>query len=484
MEPVGVIALFIFFAAIFGSIKGWIPQRLLPLQTTLLLASALISLIGMLFGKTVNLSDVVTVTSLHPITATIAGFMLAGAMKSAGAFDAASDMIIKIMRSRLGFPFAVILLINIPTIFAMPCGRVWVSPLIPVAMTLGYALSKEKNNPVFSTMVVFGLIVNAAASCGPSLIGGIGVLGEGMGRFSPGSFSNHQQAAIMFITTMTMILVRYIYKYIPSKGLDVVEANTRKIPEYGYLTFIFFIAGLAVTVILKPAIPLQAILLVMTLFIMIVARLSIKDLIEGIMIHPLTAMVSGFILAGVLTVYGGFDVLLQFLEIVANNTPLGYTGVAILTVYFPLFFPMPCGRIIAVSLIPGVLMFGERLNQISGNSMAQPAILVAFILAGAASCAPSPLGGIGSIGEGHLRLKRFVSGRFQSLAIFFGVPVSALSVSLFGLSDLNFSLNISVFCIASGIVSGFVINRLCDYKIFHPGGILGGLLTGILMVVF
>ena len=484
MEAAGIVALLIFFLVLFGSIKGWIPQNILPMQSSLILAALLITAVGLVLGHSINPDQVVTLTSLHPVTATIAGFILAGAIKSAGGFTAASGLISRLTKTSLGLPFAIILLVNIPTIFAMPCGRVWVSPLVPVALMLGYEAAKEKSDRVLPVMVVFGLVVNAAASCGPSVIGGIGVIGEGMGRFPSGSFSDHHQVAIMLITLITMALVKVVYRTEAPPDLILENDAGSEVPEHGYFSIIVFITGIALTVIFRPAIPLQAILLVMTLLIMAVARLSIRDLVEGIMLHPLTAMISGFIMAGVLSVFGGFDVLTAFLDYAAQHTPLGYAGVAILFIYVPVFFPMPCGRIIAVSLIPGVLMFGEHLGEITGSELAQPAMLAAFILAGAASCAPSPLGGIGSIGEGRLRLSRYSSERFLSFGIFFGVPLAAVTVSLLGLGSGNFSMPMAVIAAATGLACGTGINMLTGNRPWHRGGVLGGVLTGMLMMVF
>lgn len=133
-------------------------------------------------GKGIRGGSFVSATTLHPITAVIADFIFAGALKASVGFDAATDFVRRISRTPLGIPFAVVPLVNLPTIFAMPCGRIWVSPLLPIALMLGYEVAKGRGNPTLPALVVFGLVVNAAASCGPSPIGGIGCLGgENMG---------------------------------------------------------------------------------------------------------------------------------------------------------------------------------------------------------------------------------------------------------------------------------------------------------------
>lgn len=484
MDPVGIIALAVFMFAVIGSIRGWIPQRVLPIQTALLLSSVIIIAVGLISGKKIRPGEFVTLTSLHPITATIAGFVFAGALRSAGGFDAATDILKKIMKTPLGAPFAVMMLVNIPTVFAMPCGRIWVAPLLPVAMMIGYELAREKNDSLLPSMVVFGLIVNAAASCGPSLIGGIGTLGEGMGRYPAGSFSNPQSIAIVIITVATMAIIKYVSKIAVDPAGFQARKDGRAVPEHGYFSYILFIIVLAAVVIVNPPIPLQAILVMLTVIVMIVAQLSFNDLMQGIMLHPLTAMISGFMVAGVLSAFGGFTVLIQLLEFIAQTTPLGYIGVALVLIYIPIIFPMPCGRILAVSLIPAALLYGERLAEVTGHPEVQSVMLISFILSGAASCGPSPLGGIGCIGEGNLRLKGFVSGKPQAIAIMLGVPVTALLVSFMGLSASLFSVQFTVASLIVCTVCGIFMNVLLGYKAYHPGGISGGGVIGVLMVIF
>ncbi len=484
MTVSGIIALIIFFGTILASLKGWISQRLFPMQVALLMASLLIVIIGFALGERANPSVIITGTFLHPITATIAGFILAGALKSAGAFEAASAWIRKLQNSFLGVPFAVIVLMNIPTLLAMPCGRVWVSPLIPVALALSFDIAAKTGDRKMPVIVVSGLVINAAASCGPSLIGGIGLIGEGMGRYPSGSFSDHMQFAIMFMTAFAMIFSKYIYSETVSERLYDVKSSegVKDMPEHGVFSLLLFIAVIVATIIVKPAMPIQAILLCTTLFIMVVAKLGLDDLVRGIILHPLTAMISGFIAAGVLSMFGGFDVLVYLLGFISEHTPLGYVGVSVILIYIPILLPLPCGRIIAVSLIPGVLMFGEHMAQMSGSPRIQEVMIVCFILSGAASCGPSPLGGIGSIGEGRLRLKSS-TGRFLTLSIFLAVPVAALSVSTIGLSSESFSRGFLVEAVITGVVTGMITSYITTKKVFHPGGIAGGLITSLLMLV-
>jgi hypothetical protein len=108
---------------------------------------------------------------------------------------------------------------------------------------------------------------------------------------------------------------------------------------------------------------------------------------------------------------------------------LGYLGVAIILVNIPTIMPMPCGRILAAALIPGVFKYGETLVDITGNEIVLPVILGAFIVNAAASCGPSPLGGIGGIGEGNMGVEIGSSGKSQQCGILLATGVTALVIA-------------------------------------------------------
>lgn len=485
MDITGVPALGIFLLTLVASIRGWIPQRVLPIQSALLAASVLIALVGIFSGVPIHWGDLISYTSIHPVTATIAGFVFAGALRAAGGFEAAASLVSRVMRFKYGSPFAVMLLVNLPTIFAMPCGRIWVAPLLPVTIFLGEEIARKNDDRVVPVMLVFGLVVNAAASCGPSLIGGIGALGEGMGRYPSGSFSNPQSIAIVIMSALAMLFVKYFYREKASPPVGATGEDGKKpVPEHGFFSLFLFIAVLGATVAFEPPVPLQTILVMLTIVVMIVAGVSIDDLMGGIMLHPLTAMVSGFIAAGVLGAFGGFTALVRLLDMMAGATPLGHAGVAVLLAYLPVVFPMPCGRIIAVSLIPAVLMFGERLAEATAVPSVQPALVVAFILCAAASCGPSPLGGIGSLGRGGLRLRNFNDGLPQVLAIVIGVPIAALIVACVGVYATGMTWKIGMMCLTACVCSAAAINAVLGYRFYNPGGIAGGITVAALLMVF
>lgn len=483
MTVIGTISLLLFLSTLVAALRGWIPQRILTLQSVLILTALLIIFLRVLFGPRVLWAQIFTAASLHPITSTIAGFLFAGALQAAGGFQAAASLVARVTRTPLGLPFAVVVLVNFPTIFAMPCGRILAAPLMPLALMLGFEIARLRQDKTMVAMVVFGFLVNAGASCGPSLIGGLGLLGEGMGRFPMGAFAKPNEMGIFAITLATMAIIRLHYgRSLKMKDEGNSSATSVKVSESAYLSFILFFVVLIVVVVVRPPIPIQTILTLMTVVIMFVAKLSFRDLLGGIMLHPLSALVAGYIVAGALLTAGSFEVLQAALVLLAEHTVLGYIGVSILLVFLPLFLAMPCGRIISVSLIPGVLMFGGRVAEASGFTMAPAVLLSSFVLSSAASCGPSPLGGIGNIGEGRLRIRGFWSSRPQSLGIFLGVPLAALLVPIHGVQPV-FDPGFSLIMILIGITTGILTNGLFGYRLWHGGGIAGGLLVAGLMVI-
>jgi hypothetical protein len=434
MEVLGIVSLILFFAITIGSIKGWIPQDILPIQTSLTLGAILLWVLGLVFDHSLNVKNFSANIYLHPISAVIAGFLVAGALEAAGGFAAAMALLERIEKTRLGPAGAVVLLVNFPNIFSMPCGRIWVVALFPLAVMFGYSIAQKKNNPLLAAVIVFGFIVNAAASCGPSPLGGIGMSGEGLGGYPLGSLSNAQSLAIMVISAVTMISIKFCFKIaVPSYHGEMNHQRVALEPtRKGYYSFFILTGGLSLVFVLKPQIPIQTVLAAIGLSIMAVGRLSLKEVIGGIILHPILAMISGFIFAGALLITGGFDALIVMLEWGARNTPLGYVGVAVLLTFSPSILPMPCGRIIGVALMPGVIMFGQKLMEMNGAPMILPAMLTAFIINAAASCAPSRMGGVGEIGEGLLGVKGGISTRPQQVGILVGTGTAAMLVALFG----------------------------------------------------
>ncbi|UCE73213.1 MAG: hypothetical protein JSV56_09260 [Methanomassiliicoccales archaeon] len=508
---IGLAALILFFTVIVASLLGFIPQDRLPIQSALVLMTFIITamvFIASLFDSSVlqiGFVDLIGMIIIHPITALAAGFLAAGALEVAGAFDAAADALTRLEQLKIrgvaifGIPGTVVLLMNMPTIIAMPCGRILAAALMPAALGLGYKVARRLGDPRMVGVIVFAFIVNAAASCGPSVLGGIGLLGEGLAKLPLTSLSDPQQTGIIICTGVCALVMKFVTPLFPAdmkkeefekekeeeETIEVAndggqkemkvkvkeepeetkEVKAEKRPEEkpkpseepkkteekkesifkrmsrmetrlknGYITLGLFMIVLALTLILQPKIPIQTILVVLALIIMLVGRASIQDLMAGVILHPIMAMSAGFLIAGAMGLAGGFDVLLILLRglaelKIAGFPILGYLGVAIILVNIPTIMPMPCGRILAAALIPGVWIYGEALVEITDNAIVLPVLLGAFIVNAAASCGPSPLGGIGGIGEGNMGVEIGSSGKSQQCGILLATGVTALVIA-------------------------------------------------------
>lgn len=433
MEILGSISLLLFFAITIGSLKGWIPQHIVSIQTSLTLGAVLLWILGLVFGLPLNIKNFPANIYLHPITAVIGGFFVAGALEAAGGFGAAMALVEKIEKTRLGLAGAAMVLVNFPTIFPMPCGRIWVVALFPLAVMFGYNLARKTGNMVLPAVIVFGFAVNAAASCGPSPLGGIGMSGEGMGGYPLGSLSHPQSLAIMVISAVTMLAIRFIFHIVAPRQGKLIQPQEPPAPtRTGYQSFLFFVGSLSVVFMVKPPIPIQTILIVITIGIMVIGGVSLKEVMSGIILHPILAMISGFIFAGALLITGGFDVLIALLDFVSRHTPLGYVGVAVLLICSPTILPMPCGRIIGTALLPGVIMFSQKITALNGLPMIGPAMMTGFIINASASCVPSHMGGIGEIGEGLLGVKGGIASHPVQVGILCGTGIGVVLVALLG----------------------------------------------------
>ncbi len=215
---VGYLALALFLATIVLSLKGIIPQNHIPIHTALLgvtLLIVLISVVGARQGlaRTITPADLLASIQLHPITALIAGFLVVGGLEVSGAFEALVDALDRLASFKIGgmevfgLPGVVVLLVNSPAIIALPCGRILGAALLPAALFLGRAVAERQGDDRLVAVVVFAFTVNAAASCAPSILGGLGMIGEGMTGQPVGAFSDPLRAGIMAGTAFTAVVL-------------------------------------------------------------------------------------------------------------------------------------------------------------------------------------------------------------------------------------------------------------------------------------
>jgi hypothetical protein len=190
-----------------------------PIQTVLIVLAVVIMVIGR-----AKVQDLMAGLILHPIMAMTAGFLIAGALGLAGGFD----VLIKGLASMAEFEIApglpllgwvgvAVILANIPTIMPMPCGRILAAALMlgvflfAAALAAAYGLDLESNEAsVMISALVAGFIVNAAASCGPSTLGGIGGIGEGNLGLPIGRSARAQSAGILIATGICTLVIALV----------------------------------------------------------------------------------------------------------------------------------------------------------------------------------------------------------------------------------------------------------------------------------
>jgi hypothetical protein len=190
-----------------------------PIQTVLIILAVVIMVIGR-----AKVQDLMAGLILHPIMAMTAGFLIAGALGLAGGFDVLikglawlAELEIAPGLPLLGWVGVAVILANIPTIMPMPCGRILAAALMlgvflfAAALAAAYGLDLESNEAsVMISALVAGFIVNAAASCGPSTLGGIGGIGEGNLGLPIGRSARAQSAGILIATGICTLVIALV----------------------------------------------------------------------------------------------------------------------------------------------------------------------------------------------------------------------------------------------------------------------------------
>jgi len=238
----------------------------------------------------------------------------------------------------------------------------------------------------------------------------------------------------------------------------------------------------------QQLLPLQSVMVLGTVLILLLSLAAGLPLTRGALfsvttLHPVTATLAGFMLAGVVEAAGGFAAAAHLLRKAEHFKWLGLPGAIFLLMNLPTLLAMPCGRVWAAALMPLIIFMSRSAGKALNNRTIAPAVVVAFILNASASCGPSPLGGIGGIGEGHLRLKSGSMTMPQMFSLYIGVPVSGLSVTLFGVLAASPGLGQSALLLGTSIVCAMLCSRLLGYSIWHRGGLLAGIFNGIGIIV-
>ena len=517
MEILGYITLFTFLGLMLLTLFGYIRT---PVQTVLVLSTVLCLIIGGLFRYFQSGWDAVLLLPneflggiiLHPITALLTGLFLAGGLKASGGFEAQKVILRYLRKTPIGLVGTLVILINLPVISSLPCGRILAAALLPLLFTFGFdgglcILTKAQ------LIVLIGAFTrNAMGSCGPSPIGGVGQIGEGfLGSFfataSDGILRAPQAFSLMLGTAIVALFLKMVSQKLypedvalrdaPASATELGKSEPEIVaPPQGYLALIIFVASLLIA-IFQPfgKMPVQTVLVAGALVMVVFCRIRINDLLEGIILLPVTAMAAGFLAAGALAATGGFDALGTILNSLIAVPFLGIAGMLAIFVQFQTILPLSCARILTAALVPVLYLFGPaKFGFLDWSQLA--IVMAAYIINATTSCGPSPLGGGGMIGEGTMRAETgFIRGAYTFASMAIMAPVAAiymkfLNLSVFQPSDSNFAKDIITIIEFALVIAGVNLifiafgsrffsedasrNWLLQIVGFVAGGALGG----------
>jgi hypothetical protein len=438
----------------------------LPIQTILVLVTLIMFIIGalerMIAGgmKSVLLlpNEIFGGIIVHPITALLAGLYLAGALEATGGFEAIKAILLKLKKSPLGLPGTLAILVNLPLLAQLPCGRILAAAMLPLLFSFGaYGMRILGRDQIIILVAAFAR--NAFGSCGPSPIGGVGQSGEGvLGAFFPtastGILRGPESLALMIGTSMMALFIAMITPLLYPKGSSLQDPKTELAaetvtpdihpPATGYASLLIFIAALLIS-LFQPLgkMPVQSVLVAGALlmsFILAVQRGFFKAteaLMGGIILLPAAAMIAGFLAAGALAATGGFDALGTIMTGLSKFALLGVAGMLAIFVQLQTIIPLACSRILVAALVPVLYLFGPaQFNLLNWEQLA--VVMAAFIINATTSCAPSPVGGAGMMAEGTLRAETgYLKAGFSFVSMAIMAPIAAFTMKLMTLYSFS-----------------------------------------------
>jgi len=517
VDILGYITLFTFLSLMLLTLFGYIRT---PVQTVLVLSTVLCLLIGGAFRYAYSGWDAVMLLPneflggiiLHPITALLTGLFLAGGLKASGGFEALKVILRYVRKSPIGLVGTLVILINLPVISSLPCGRILAAALLPLLFTFGFEggmgiLTKSQ------LIVLIGAFTrNSMGSCGPSPIGGVGQIGEGfLGSFfataSEGILRAPQAFSLMLGTAIVALFLKLVSQRLYPNDVSLREAPAGmggeervepdiQAPLAGYLALVIFVLSLLIA-IFQPfgKMPVQSVLVGGALLMIIVCRIRLTDLMEGIILLPVTAMTAGFLAAGALAATGGFDALGVLLNSLIKAPFLGVAGMLAIFVQFQTILPLSCARILTAALVPVLYLFGPaKFAFLDWPQLA--IVMAAYIINATTSCGPSPLGGGGMMGEGTMRAETgFIKGAYTFASMAIMAPLAAiymkfLNLSVFEPSNPNFVRDIVTIAEFALVIAGvnvififvgsrvFGANASKNFAIQVVGFLLSGAMAG------
>jgi hypothetical protein len=438
----------------------------LPIQTILVLVTLLMFLIGVIERflrggiKDILLlpNEILGGVIVHPITALLAGLYLAGALEATGGFEAIKAILLKLNKSPLGLPGTLAILVNLPLLAQLPCGRILAAAMLPLLFSFGaYGMRILSRDQIIILVAAFAR--NAFGSCGPSPIGGVGQSGEGvLGAFFPAASSGilrgPESLALMIGTSLMALFIATITPLLYPEGSSLRDQKTAigsakaspdiHPPLTGYMSLLIFVAALLVS-LFQPLgkMPVQSVLVVGALLMLLILAFkrgflkATEALMGGIILLPASAMVAGFMAAGALAATGGFDALGNIMMGLSNFAVLGVAGMLAIFVQLQTIIPLACSRILVAALVPVLYLFGPaRFNLLNWGQLA--VVMAAYIINATASCASSPVGGAGMMAEGTLRAETgYLKAGFSFVSMAIMAPVAAFTMKLMTLYSFS-----------------------------------------------
>jgi len=442
-----------------------------PVQTVLIAVSLICLVVGAVFrsftegwvGVILLPNEMIGGIILHPITALLTGLFLSGALSASGGFDALKVLINKLRKTPIGLVGTLVILIQLPVIASLPCGRIIGAALLPLLFAFGFEGGMGLLTKSQLIVLIGSFARNAFGSCGPSPIGGVGQIGEGfLGAFFPtaseGILRAPQAFSLMLGTALTALFLKLIsmklypenvsLKDLPEGGVEKKRESEVKGSFRGYFSLIIFLTTLLIS-IFQPfgKMPVQTVLVAGGILMIFLCRITVQDLMGGIILLPVSAMAAGFLAAGALACTGGFNALGNILKGFSNIPFLGIAGMLAIFVQIQTILPLSCSRILTAALVPVLYLFGPaKFDLITWPQLA--IVMAAYMINATTSCGPSPLGGAGMMAEGTMRAETgYIKGAytFSSMAIM--TPLAAiymkfLTLSSFPTSGLQFERNI------------------------------------------
>ena len=488
MEYLGYITLTIFIVTMVLTLLRKIN---LPVQTVLVLVSLICLIIGAIFrfvsegfeSAVLLPNEMIGGIILHPITALLGGLFLAGALDATRGFDALKVIIEKLKKTPIGLVGTLVIIINLPVIASLPCGRIIAAALLPLLFSFGYEGGMGLLTKTQLVVLIGAFTRNAMGSCGPSPIGGVGQIGEGfLGAFFPtasdGILRSPQAFALIIGTAITALFLKIIStKLYPEdvmlrdkpKNQEAEEKTALpeiKAPFTGYLSLFIFVASLLIA-IFQPfgKMPVQTVLVAGGIFIIIFCHAKIQDLMNGIILLPVTAMASGFMAAGALAATGGFDALGVMLKSLSAVQILGVAGMLAIFVQMQTILPLSCSRILTAALVPVLYLFGPaKFNLLTWPQLA--IVMAAYMINATTSCGPSPLGGGGTMGEGQMRAESgYIKGAYTFTSMAIMAPLAAIymkfmNFTVFSPDNPEFTQNILAIVIYTVVIIGLSVGMM------------------------